>query len=103
MNHWRHYIDADKFEPEELDYMKRVIGKILLMNIILTSLITARFKWFSPFIETENLVSFFVVLAYDSTRYFVINIDLIKNHFVATWSLNESGWDIKTESVRLLC
>ena len=23
----RHYIDDDKFEPDEIDYMKRIIGK----------------------------------------------------------------------------
>ena len=23
----RHYIDSDKFEPEEIAYMKRIIGK----------------------------------------------------------------------------
>ena len=24
----RHYIDEDKFEPEEIEYMRRIIGKL---------------------------------------------------------------------------
>ena len=26
----RHYIDDDKFEPEEIDYMRRIIGNFFL-------------------------------------------------------------------------
>ena len=26
----RHYIDDDKFEPEEIDYMRRIIGNLFL-------------------------------------------------------------------------